>query len=201
MSASMCDPKIGDLADMTDEAFAQALERGKTAELRAGRILREILIENAHYGNPKGVDGQPMYPHPILYLGGAEKLIKSFRLSLFAIAPDRETEVLAPARDFTGSIIDPGYVSVTVYRGISVPNGVVSEHASNCNSREPRFEGADNDRWRYEDAREVLNECIAIARKRCKVHLVCDVLGLRPWLHTEEEMLAAFVPANQVLRP
>jgi len=66
----------------------------------------------------------------------------------------------------------------------------VSEHASNCNSREKRFQGPDGN-WRYDDAREVLNECIAIARKRCKVHLVVDVLGLRPWLHTEEEMEAA----------
>lgn len=179
---------VRDLSDLSDDQWRDVLRRSQSADERAKYIMHSVLIENAHYGNPLGVDNKPLYDRKILYLAGAEKLQKTLKLEYFVMSKDTETEVIAPTLDPFGKIIDPGFVSVTCHRGLMWWNGtVISEHSSNCNSRESRFEGADGG-WRYDDAREVLNECLFMARKRVKVHLVCDVTGLRAYLQTEEEM-------------
>ena len=104
---------IGDLADLTEEQFERAINRGQLAETRARYILDNLLIDGAHYGNPKGENEEPKYAHPILYLGGAEKLIRAFRLTLYATGPQERAEVLPPTLDFSGRIPDPAQAPTT----------------------------------------------------------------------------------------
>lgn len=183
----MTDAALMDLGSMSDSDFESALKRATVATKRVKIILDNLLIEGAHYGNPKN-----SFKHPILFGAGAEKLETTFRLAVYAVPPERET-VVVPPTIVDGVIADPGFVSVTVFRGISTMSGVpIGQSSANCNSRERRFRKQGSKvQWTYDDARETLNDCIAIAEKRAKVRLVRGALGLTEWLATEEEMEAA----------
>lgn len=183
---------ITDLATMSDDAFEAALERATKAQQRVGKILERVLISGAHFGNPQK-DGKAVFPKPILFQSGAEVLENTFRLAIYAVEPDRETIIEPATLGPKGEITDPGFVSVTVHRVLHALDGTrIGITSANCNSREKRFRRfGSGGRWTYDDARETLNDCIAMAEKRAKVRLIRGALGLTAWLASEEEMEAA----------
>lgn len=187
--------RVADLADMSEPEFEAALARADKARRRVERILDNMLIPGAHYGNPKNA-----FQHPILKLAGAEVLETNFRLTIYAPTTggttDRDVTIIPPTYGIDGkTILDPGWVSVTLSRGIMAPDGSrIGITTANCNSREKRFKkhgSSSTEKFTYQDARETLHDCLSIAEKRCKVRLVRGALGLTAWLESEEEMEAS----------
>jgi hypothetical protein len=170
------------LGEMSDLAFNQAVARAKTAQKRLQRLFDEVLVEGAHYGNPKAPNGKTAFNKPICYKGGADSLAEGFRLHIEKPA-DAEDAVIATEE----------FCSVTVTRILLNWAGVVLDRATaSCTTKEKRFRTKyGDDGWVYRDARECLNDCYAMAEKRAKVRMVVATLGLGPWLAAEEEMEAS----------
>jgi hypothetical protein len=192
MKSAIARTPITDLATMSDEAFDMALQRAKLARRRVEKILDEMLVSGAHYGNPTTSNGRTAFKKPILFQAGAEHLETTFRLTVYETQPGTVTEIVPPTLDDRGNEVDPGFVSVTVHRALYTMDGTqVGTTTANCNSREKRFRAYGDKGWTYKDARETLNDCIAMAEKRAKVRLVRGALGLTPWLANEDEMAGA----------
>ncbi len=155
-----------DLADLTDPEFEEGKRRLKTVQRRMQEILETALIENAHFGNPTDSNGRQAFKKPILFKAGAEELRRLLRLTLRRMAPD---DVIAEA----------DYVAVTVELGIFDGSGrLLATRRASCTTKEKRFKKFDSSGgWTYEDAREKLHDCTAMAEKRAGNLLTCEVSG------------------------
>src|SRR3990167_7038172 len=87
--SALAQTPITDLATMSDDAFEAALRRAKIAKQRVARILDEVLVNGAHYGNPVGYNGKPVFKKPICYQAGAELLETTFRLTVYSVGDDQ----------------------------------------------------------------------------------------------------------------
>lgn len=160
-----------DIASLTESDFARGLERIETSKVRMARILDSVLVKDAHYGNPNNA-----FQKPILFQAGAEELSKGFRLQIHATAPDSLT-------------VQPDFVQVTVHRAIyDISGRMIDQTTASCSTKEKRFKKRNGSGFVYEDARECLNDCYAMAEKRAKVRLVRSALGLTAFLANGEEM-------------
>lgn len=175
-----------DLADLTDAEFNAGLERLQTVQRRIRRLLETALVEGGHYGNPKDSRGRVAFKKPILYKAGAEELRRLLRYTLRRVEPD-EVTIQAPSADDTF-----GFVSVVVLLGIYDATGrLLAVRAAACNTKEPRFRKYDGSGWIYQDAREQLHNCIAMAEKRAGALLTCEASGATAFLANEEAMAEA----------
>jgi hypothetical protein len=142
-----------------------------------------VLVENVHFGNPKNA-----FKHPILMQAGAEELRRLMRLT----AREHDREIVATAE----------YCSCRVVIGIYGPTGAplaVKEGA--CTSVEKRFARQDGGGFIYKDAREVLHNVIAMARKRAEVLATREASGATAFLAGEDEMEQALAKAEEQKNP
>lgn len=168
-------PEPQDLGALTEVEFDRALAKIETRKVRMNRILESYLVPDAHYGKPPGIK------KPILYRAGADELMVSFGLEIVTLAD--QPDIIVAEADF---------VSVTVRRAICDRVGrILDRTTASCSTKEKRFKKSDGTGFVYQDAREALNDCHAMAEKRAKVRLVVTALGMAAWLSTEEEMEAS----------
>ena len=171
-SQELLERRSFDIADIPGEQFHAGLERIKLRQLRLRQIIETALISGAHFGNPKGA-----FPRDILFKAGAEEL-----RSLFRLTPKILTEDVQQS---------PEFVSVTLTVGLLDPVGrITAAHTANCNSRERRFKKFDKTGWTYEDPREVLDNCYAMALKRASNRATLEATGASAFFAAEDEMEA-----------
>jgi hypothetical protein len=159
-----------DIANLSDEEFQAALGQLRLRQARMQEIIATALIEGAHYGKPTD-----KFKKKILYQAGAQELRKTFRL---------KTRVLDSVVQETEE-----YVSARVTVAIEDIGGrLLAPKTAACNSREKRFRRFDGKGWTYEDAREVLNDCLAMAEKRAATRCTVEVTGAGAFFANEAEM-------------
>lgn len=164
-----------DLANLTDAEFEQGIERTKKRALRFDRILKEVLKEGVHFGNPVDKHGRKVFPKPILLQAGGEELRNLFRLKLRHY---HNAEV----------ILTKEFVSVTVTLAVEDGAGrVLAPRTANCNTMEKRFQSRDGDGFTYKDAREMLHQCYAMAEKRAGIFCTKEVTGANAFFAALDE--------------
>ncbi len=171
-----------DLATLTEEEFEDGLARIRRRQARMQRIHAEVLVPDVHFGDAKG-----KFKTRRLFKAGAEEL-----MSLWRLAPR-----LAAAPDIQAG---PDLVSVTVRIGLYDSRGhFLLERSANCNSFERRFKRADKKigGWTYDDPREVLHDCIAMAEKRAIVSAVLAATGADGMFSNGEAMAQAIEVREQ----
>lgn len=174
-----------DLAALSDDQFEQALARVEIRKRRLARILDSVLVKGAHYGTVPGVK------KPMLLRAGADELASAFRLEVIT-EPDMP-DLIVETSD---------YVSVTVRRALVDGAGrIAARTTASCTSKEKRFKRTDGGGWTYQDAREVLNDVIAMAEKRAKSRLTVSALGLAGWLSNEDEMQESIAEDEKPITP
>lgn len=170
-----------DLANLTDEEFEAGLRRMQLRQARMRQILEIALIKGVHYSDEGGV-----FKKPILKKAGQEDLRTMFRLQLVHVQPP----IIHQAED---------YVSVVVTVGVQDGAGrLLAPHTGACNSRERRFKTRDGTGYTYADARETLNDCLAMAEKRAGCRATMEVTGATAFLANEEEMDDALTERGDV---
>ena len=171
VTEAMSDVKGKDLADLTESEYKEGIRRVKLVQARMQEILAEVLVKDAHFGNPKNA-----FKTPILYKGGAEELRRLMRLTLRRVAPD---EIIA----------EPDFCSVVVSVGIFDAVGrLLATRRAACTTKEKRFKKFDGAGWTYDDAREMLHNCMAMAEKRAGGLLTCEVSGATAFFSNGETM-------------
>jgi len=171
------------LATMSDEDFERGIAQLKLQQARMLRLLDEVLVENVHYGNPNKA-----FKNPILMQAGAEELRRLLRLTTREL--DRETVVTAE------------YCSCQITIGIYGPTGIpLATKQGACTSVEKRFVAKSGKGFIYTDAREVLHQVIAMARKRAEVLATREATGATGFLVGEEEMEKAVAEAESAADP
>lgn len=176
VTEALSDQKGKDLADFTDVEFNDGLRRLKLVQSRMTTILDQVLVEGAHFGNPKDTRGKEAFKKPILLKAGAEELRRLLRYSLRRVAEDQIIETAE-------------YVSVIVTLGIfdSVGRLIATRRAS-CTTKEKRFLKFDGTGPTFADARECLHVCLAMAEKRAGGLLTCEVSGATAFLANADAM-------------
>lgn len=166
-----------DLADLSEAEFEAGLVRLQMVKSRMLRLLDTVLVDGAHYGNPKDDKGRSAFKKPILLQAGAQELRRLMRLSCRRTAPD----AVVSTSDF---------VSVKVTLGVFDQSGrFIVERTGSCNSKEKRFKKyGGNDSWIYEDAREVEHTIAAMAEKRAASLCTLEASGATAFLANGEEM-------------
>ena len=59
---------------------ASIVSRRGNYEISTPRGISRTLVRDVDFGNPKKANGEPVFPKPILYKSGAEKIIRDFKL-------------------------------------------------------------------------------------------------------------------------
>ena len=59
---------------------ASIVSRRGNYEISTPRGISRTLVRDVDFGSPKKKDGEPVFPKPILYKSGAEKIIRDFKL-------------------------------------------------------------------------------------------------------------------------
>ncbi len=176
VTEALSDLKGKDLADLSDAEFADGVRRLRLVQTRMNTILTEVLKEGAHFGNPKDSRGKEAFKKPILLKAGAEELRRLLRFTLRRVAED---EIVQSAE----------YVSVIVTIGIYDAAGrLIATRRASCTTKEKRFKKYDGNGWTYDDAREMLHNCLAMAEKRAGSLLTCEVSGATGFLANAEAM-------------
>lgn len=167
------------LATMTDEEFEAGIAKLKTVQRRVQRLLKEVLIPDVHYGNPKDRNGRPVFQHPMLYQAGAEELRRLLRFQVRVLGqPD--------------VVMDDSFVSVTVVVGVFSSTGeLLCQKLANANSLERAYERRDRKGFVYSDPREVLHACMTKAVKRASSLATREAAGATGFFAAEEELADA----------
>jgi len=164
------------LATMSDAEFEAGIEKLKTIQQRVHRLLKEVLIEKVHFGNPEDKSGRPVFTKPMLYQAGGEELRRLLRM---------QARILE-APDIT---IDGTFVSVIVSVGVFSNTGeLLAQKLGNCNSLERRFERRDKKGWTYADPREVLHGCLTMATKRATSLATREAAGATGFFAAGDEL-------------
>lgn len=164
-----------DIGLMSDKEFERAFQAVELRKKRVARILESFLIEGKHYGNPDVGNGRKAFQKPILYQAGAEELRSIFGWTPVEMAPP----VIESSAEF---------VSVRVTIGIEDRNGrIIAIRGGACTSKEKRFKRRDGKGFTYEDARETLHDCVAMAEKRAGNLGTRAAAGLTGYLGAEDD--------------
>lgn len=169
-----------DLANLTEEEFELGLKRIKTRQIRMDRILKEVLADGVHFGNPLmnpdgPKDGPRVFPKPILLQPGAEELRNLFRLKLRHYHQAQVIET-------------PAFCSVTVTLAVEDGAGrLLAPRTANCNTMEKRFEKRNGAGYIYKDAREMLHQCYTMAEKRAGILCTKEVTGANAFFAALDE--------------
>lgn len=175
VSLEAMQPVPTDLADLTDAEFEGGLKRVKVRQERMARILKESLVEGAHYGNPE-TNGRKAFKKPILFKAGAEELRTLMRFYLERVKDDVV-------------IATPDFCSVTVTLGIFDRfRRLLAVKAGACTTAEKRFQRFDGKGPTWKDAREELHNCTAMAEKRAGGLVTCEVTGATAFFANAETM-------------
>ena len=59
---------------------ASIVSRRGNYEISTPRGIYRTLVRDVDFGNPKKKDGEPVFPKPVLYKSGAEKIIRDYNL-------------------------------------------------------------------------------------------------------------------------
>jgi len=167
-----------DVANLSEDEFARGLTRIRVRQRRMQMILDQVLVEDAHYGNPKDKRGSPVFTRPILYKAGAEELRGFFKISLRRVDEQRT--------------VTPEYVEIVLRLGAYDHTGrLLAERSAACNTMEKRFQRRDGQGYTYRDAREALHDCVAMAEKRAGTLLTLEVTGASAFFANREEFESA----------
>lgn len=159
-----------DIADLSDSEFDAMLKRERVRLDRVKQIIRNDLVPGKDYGVLPGTD------KPTGFEGAADKIAMRFRWT--------------PRRIGEPSILrEPGRLMVTLTVGIFNNLGqLVASADRSCSTREKRFRRKGQDKWKYEDPDECLNECVAMAFKRGKNAAIFSACGIKgEWGEEEVE--------------
>ena len=171
-SMKLLEQKSFDIADIPEDVFKTGLERIQRRQARLQQIIGTVMIKGAHYGNPNNA-----FKKDILYKAGAEELRETFRLKAKTLAEDAQ--------------VTAEFVSVTVTVGLFDLTGrQVAEETANCNSLEPRFRKFDKSGPTYQDARETIDNCTAMALKRARSRATMAATGASAFFANEDDMEA-----------
>jgi hypothetical protein len=183
VTEALSDQRGKDLADLTDAEFLEGVRRVKLVQSRMQTLLQEVLVQEVHFGNPNNA-----FKKPILLKAGAEELRRLMRLTVRRAEPD---EIVSSAE----------FVSVVVTLGIYDAVGrLLGTHRAACTTKEKRFKKFNGQGWTFDDAREVLHDCLAMAEKRAASGLTCEVSGATGFFANAEAM-AAELDDDKVITP
>lgn len=165
--------EVFDLANLSDDQFADGLKRVKLRQKRAAELLGTVLVVNVHYGTEDGT-----FKKPILKKAGAEELRTLGRLTMVHLEPP----LIVTGEDF---------VAVTCHVGhVDKFGQILAGKRRACNSREKRFK-AKAGGWTYSDAREAQNDCLAMAEKRAGTASIVEIFGLTAFFADEDAAVAS----------
>jgi len=159
-SVALLERPAFDIAAMSDAQFEEALALHKKRQERVQKVLLNLLERGLDYGTVPGVEGD--FP----WEGAADKVARFLRWNV-KLMNDRSVEITNDALLVTlelGIFDQQGQLLATCLRG--------------CSSKEKRFRKR-NGGWRFDDHREVLNECVSMAAKRAKVAGVLSAAGIK----------------------
>lgn len=163
--------KSFDIAELDEDAWQRSLVKVQLRQRRAHELLKTALIKDVHYGRSDGA-----FAKDRLNAAGGEDLRAMFGLTIRRSEKDDEV------------ISGEDFVSVTVHRVICDRLGnPLAEESAVCSSKEKRFRKRSGDATTFIDAREVLNDCFAMALIRCANRLTLSVTGLRGFLANADE--------------
>lgn len=179
-----------DIATIDERQFEERLKLIKVRQERMRKVIAQVLTEGLHYGNPilyerdgatpkVDADGKPKraFDQPILLNPGASELRNFFKISVREVEP-------------TQRVVTKEFCSCHVVVGAfdSIGNLLGTAIAS-CNSKEPRF--------RFNDAREQLNNIEKQAFKRAANQITAQVTGADAFFYTEDKLEATTAAGRQ----
>jgi len=157
-----------DIATLSDEEFERTLKLEKKRQERVKAVILNDLEEGLDYGTVPGV------PKPFAWEGSGDKIARRFRWTVRLMS---EAQVVANA----------DMVMATVEVGVFDTAGrTIHTVVRNCSSTEKRFKNKKTGKWKFDDAREVVNECISMAFKRGKVAAVLSAAGAKGYFAAPE---------------
>lgn len=149
-----------------EEMYVPALVKAKgdnyMLNLPSGQMRK--LERDKHFGNPKGKNGSPVFPQPILYKGGAELIIHDYK-----VFPRYELTcaIRDPENGFFYYEIKCSLVAINPANGQEI---VVNEGVGNGNTKEGKAGTANG----FDQA----NSAMKSAKKRAMVDAAINLAGL-----------------------
>lgn len=182
-----------DIATISEEQFAGGLEKVRLRRERLQKLIETILVPDVHYDTRH-------FKSPHLTQPGADELRTFFHLHCKKIgSPDL--------------IITPEIVVATVHVGIYDSAGnLLGERSASCSTMEKRFKARPKGRpqqagpngeppppdqepeqvtagpsvWTYQDPREEIHVCLAMAEKRAQKLLTAAVTGINAFFASKD---------------
>lgn len=159
-----------DIADLSDEEFDAGLAREKLRQSRIRRIIMNDLVAGEDYGTVPGIS------KPFAWEGSADKLLTRLRWTC------------QPMGDPALTITDD-YVMASVTVGVYDSMGrLLFSVPRSCSTMERRFKNQKTKKWKFDDAREAVNEVVSMAFKRGKIACTLSAAAAKGYFANPEQL-------------
>lgn len=157
------------LEQLTDEEFDHLLELDRKKEERVRKLITNRLTAGVHYGTVPGIQ------KPFAWEPTADEILKLFRWDCRPIGEP----TVHRATDYVEATVTVGVFNL---RG----NQVGASAMRSCGTLERRFKNQKSGKWKFDDPREAVNECVSMAFKRAKVAATLGAAGAKHFFANPE---------------